>query len=554
MRKDALLSRPGTRLTGVYSRSRLFALVAAIALCLFAQVKIFGVPSRSDAEGPESFSCDQEAPLRPQASRTINATFISLDTPEYRAASAQLLSGAVQIASISYDDMGLVGEDIRWEVFHRLSKYLQESFPLAHRSMALTRVDTHGLIYTWQGTDQSLKPVVLMAHQDVVPVDSLDLWTYPPFNGTVTQDYVYGRGASDCKNILIGLLEAIEKLLTTDFVPQRTIILAFGTDEESKGLSALQLSQHLEAIYGRHGIQMILDEGSAFEELYGQMYAVPGIAEKGYLDAIITISMPGGHSSIPPDHTAIGILSQILVEVERDTYDVALSESSPLYQAMVCTKWAPNVPKDLQKLVQKRKFRKLAKELSRIPAYKYLMATSIAETVIHGGVKVNALPESASATVNHRISIDESSRVVQEKLTKIAASVAARHKLTLNAFDGSDVRPESINIQSSLETLDPAPVTPIDTEEYALLSGTIRASFPDVYVAPGMSTGNTDTKSYWNLSRNIFRFEPSTFDSRSSDRSNIHTINERMSIDGHLDVVRFYYLFIQNVQHLHTSG
>lgn len=144
----------------------------------------------------------------------------------FRENSARLLSEAVKIPSVSYDDMGSVETDPRWKVFGDLADRLAALFPEVHAQLRLTRVNTYGLLYTWQGSDATLKPVVLMAHQDVVPADSLDRWTYPPFSGHRDEDYVYGRGASDCKNVLVGILESVESLLAAQFVPKRTVSLA----------------------------------------------------------------------------------------------------------------------------------------------------------------------------------------------------------------------------------------------------------------------------------------------------------------------------------------
>lgn len=178
------------------------------------------------------------------------------------------------------------------------------------------------------------------------------------------------------------------------------------------------------------------------------------------------------------------------------------------------------------------------------------MATSVAETVVYGGVKVNALPETATAVVNHRISIDADTASVERKITAIAAEVAKRHDLALEAFNKDDTVPPpgsfpSIHLRNGLDTLDPAPITPLDTAEYALLAGTIRAVFPSVLVSPGMSSGNTDTKSMWSLTRHIFRFEPSLTGAKGAM---IHTVDEKMSVTGHVELVRFYYEFIRNVQ------
>lgn len=252
------------------------------------------------------YRCEQYAALQPNSSAQVLEVFNAIGGEDYRRTSANLLAGAVKIATVSYDDMGSVGDDTRWEIFADLALYYKRSFPRVHAQLELTIVNTYGLLYTWPGTDMSLKPVVLMAHSDVVPADSVDQWTYPPFSGHIDSDttYVYGRGASDCKNVEVGLLESVEALISANFTPARTTILSFGFDEEISGdEGGLKLAQHLESIYGANGIAIIVDEGAGFSELYGQVFATPGIAEKGYLDATITVNMPGGHSSVPPDHT-----------------------------------------------------------------------------------------------------------------------------------------------------------------------------------------------------------------------------------------------------------
>ena len=97
---------------------------------------------------------------------------------------------------------------------------------------------------------------------------------------------------------------AIETLITSGFKPTRTVVVSFGFDEEASGThGAGSLGPHLEKIYGENGIAMIVDEGSGFGEWYGSVIATPGIAEKGYLDALLKVTAPGGHSSVPPPHT-----------------------------------------------------------------------------------------------------------------------------------------------------------------------------------------------------------------------------------------------------------
>src|SRR5690606_29924888 len=107
--------------------------------------------------------------------------------------------------------------------------------PRVHEHLAQTTVAGASLFYEWRGSDPAARPVLLLAHQDVVPVLEPAAWTHPPFAGTIADGYVWGRGAMDDKSSLMGLLEAVEQLLAAGFQPQRTVYLAFGHDEETGG-------------------------------------------------------------------------------------------------------------------------------------------------------------------------------------------------------------------------------------------------------------------------------------------------------------------------------
>ncbi len=193
------------------------------------------------------------------------------------------LSGAVKVKTESFDDLGVVGEDKRWDVFYGFYDYLEATFPLVHEKLKVEKVNTHGLLYTWEGSDADLKPTLLMAHQDTVPVpaETIPAWDYPPWSGAFDGKYIWGRGSSDCKNQLIALLETLEVLLEAKFEPKRTVLLAFGFDEESSGYNgAGSLAPFIQKRYGDDSLAVIVDEGSTFEESWGTLFAKPGTAEK----------------------------------------------------------------------------------------------------------------------------------------------------------------------------------------------------------------------------------------------------------------------------------
>lgn len=106
-------------------------------------------------------------------------------------------------------------------------------------------------------------------------------WTHPPFSGHFDGKFIWGRGASDCKNQLIAILSAVEALISADFSPRRTLILSFGFDEEVSGPEgAKHLSDYLLSRFGHNSIAAIVDEGAVNIESWGADFAIPGVAEK----------------------------------------------------------------------------------------------------------------------------------------------------------------------------------------------------------------------------------------------------------------------------------
>ena len=254
-------------------------------------------------ESSATKSCQQVPAILPdsQSVELINMD-VYLETDAFRNVSISRLSGAVKVPTESFDDLGEIGIDKRWDIMYDFAAYLKEKFPKVHETLSLEMVNTHGLLFTWKGLESQLKPTLLMAHQDVVPVpkSTVDAWTHAPFSGFYDGKYIWGRGSSDCKNQLIGILEAVEELINAGFMPRRTVLLPFGFDEEVSGpQGAGHLAPFLLKRYGPEGIAAIVDEGASFSAPWGMHVALPGVGEKGYTDVHIVIRMPGGHSSIP---------------------------------------------------------------------------------------------------------------------------------------------------------------------------------------------------------------------------------------------------------------
>lgn len=175
---------------------------------------------------------------------------------------AEHLSQAIQIKTVSSDDAGKVD----WNEFEKFHAFLAEAFPLITKTLSRENVSTASLLYKWQGTDESLKPIAFLSHMDVVPISegTEQDWEYPPFEGHNDGTFIWGRGALDMKNHLICLMESVETLLEEGFVPARSVYLCFGHNEEIVASSNSGANDIMETLRAR-GVELdsIIDEGGA---------------------------------------------------------------------------------------------------------------------------------------------------------------------------------------------------------------------------------------------------------------------------------------------------
>lgn len=370
---------------------------------------------------------------------------------------------------------------------------------------------------------------------------------------------MWGRGASDCKNNLIGVLEAFETLLSKGFEPQRPLLAGFGFDEEISGPQGAKfIAAHLEDVWGKNALELIIDEGGiGIQEMYGKTFAMPALSEKGYVDVKITVETDGGHSSVPTDHTGIGILAKIITAIEDTPYTPELTARNPYFTVLQCAAEYGDKTMDswLKKTLKKaRKSKKAAQKAADYLAKhdimsRYLLQTSQAVDIINGGVKINALPEKVFAVVNHRIAVESSVDTVKEHLSSLMErKILSKFNLALDAWgetsgNTSTSSAGKVSLEDFGSPLEPAPVSPFTSQAYKTLSGTIKQVLgEDIIVAPAIMTGNTDTKFFWNLSENIYRFSPV----RGGGRYNAHTVDEHVGMKEHVEGVKFYVQLILN--------
>ncbi|EJD07384.1 Zn-dependent exopeptidase [Fomitiporia mediterranea MF3/22] len=472
-------------------------------------------------------------------------------TEEFRLHAYESLGGAVRVPTETQDEEKPPNKDPEhWKPFEELHAYLERRFPLMHSNLSVTKVNSFALIFHWQGSDKSLKPILLTSHQDVVPVDpeTASQWVHPPFSGHFDGEWIWGRGSCDDKSGLIASMTAVETLLSIDFQPERSIVLAMGIDEERGGVyGATAIRDHLLSTYGKNAFSILIDEGGGYSEKFGATIATPAVAEKGKLDVRVQISTPGGHSSVPPPHTSIGILSRLITELEDNPHPTQLRREGTYYQQLQCLgEHAPSLPATLKKLIKaslhdNTALKQLQNELEKnFREARPSTGTTQAVDIIHGGVKSNALPEQAYAIVNHRIADYSSVAELEARFTSIVAPLAKQFNLSLDAFgddslslDFKDANGHVALSDAYGSALNPAPVSPtFGNGPWDLLSGSILYTFmtnqrssdlsesEKFAVAPGLSL---DTRYYWDLTKHIFRYGHLG----ASDRYNgAHTVNE----------------------------
>ncbi|KAJ3275414.1 hypothetical protein HDV01_000706 [Terramyces sp. JEL0728] len=510
--------------------------------------------------------CIQEQPYEPTGDRAaeLNQRYEEyLTSQSFADEASKRFSGAIKIPTVSYDDMTAQSpqDPVSHKPFLDLHQYLEKAYPLVHQRLEKHVVNEYSLLFYWKGSDSQLEPIMLMAHMDVVPVDpaTANEWKYPPFSGEIADEKVWGRGTADTKMSLIGILESVEALLQVNYEPKRPVIIAFGHDEEITGFNGAQeivafIENHLGI--GHQGVEMILDEGLALaiveDAKVGIMkqkdltFANIGIAEKGFLNVNISVSIDiGGHASIAPPHTGIGMLSQVIVALENNPFTPDLEGSNPILKSLNCQAEHTNKFSKREKYVLKhwKAFKHiLLKAFSENPQLKAAVTTSQAVDLIQGGVKVNALPQFSFEVSNHRIALHETVDTTLAHIYSIVGPIAKKNNLD---FLPTLETPRSSGTKGAIAVkhigFNPSPISPTDASPYKILSSVIRRVFPQAIVAPSLMTANTDTRYTWNLSNSIFRFVPEI----ATGGEGVHTVNENNSVENLVGIVRFYHELIR---------
>jgi carboxypeptidase PM20D1 len=432
----------------------------------------------------------------------------------------QRFAKAIQIPTISYDDRN----NFDHQAFSDFQQHLETSFPLVHQRAIRTKINQYSLIYHFQGSDPGLKPVLFMGHMDVVPVDANteEQWLHSPFGGEVIEGTIWGRGTIDDKVSVLALMESMETLLKQDMQPIRSVYFAFGHDEEVGGEGATAIAAHF--LKQNLRFEFVLDEGGIVTDGIipgaSQPVALIGVAEKGIVNFRLTVNDEGGHSSQPPSHTAAGLLARALVRVENNQFPSTMDYFGLMFDAIgYSTPLSSRLPMANLWLLSPL----IKQVVLAAPNTAATARTTTAITMLQGSTKSNVLPTQATAVVNFRILPGDTIASIHQHLELVIDDP----RVKIESFMGNEA----------------SPVSSSNSYGFKLIEQTIRRLDQNVLVAPYLVLGATDSRHFYQLSDDIYRFmmvrlTPQTL-------KGFHGINEKISVQDYLQAIQFYSAMIK---------
>jgi carboxypeptidase PM20D1 len=418
--------------------------------------------------------------------------------------------------------------------FVAMREFLETVYPALHRHLEREIVGGHTLLFRWQGTDPSVEPILLMSHLDVVPVElgtEID-WTHPPFSGRIADGFIWGRGALDVKCGAIGLLEAAEQLLEEGFRPSGDVYIALGHDEEVGGREG---NRRVAEILSARGVRFrfVLDEGGGLTEGIidgiNKPVAFVGVAEKGYATIRLTARTEGGHSSMPPPHSAVGMVAAAIARLEANPFPARIDGAT----AAMLDYLGPEMPWPSRVALANRWLTTglVARQFAGKPSLNALIRTTMATTMVRGGESENVLPKQAETIVNLRLLPGDTS---ESALRWIEAEVKRL---------GFDENSFTCSLETTLS--EPSRVSATDSDGFRTLQRTIAEVYPNTVVAPGLSMVATDSRYYAPIASDIYRFLPLRL--TSDDLERIHGVNERIGVETYARLIGFLARLIENL-------
>lgn len=410
--------------------------------------------------------------------------------------------------------------------FAEFRKVLAEEFPAVFRVCEVIRPggdDSDAIMFKWKGAS-SERPVVLMAHQDVVPAVDGD-WKYDPYSATVADGKIWGRGTMDCKNTLFCTIQSVNELIEEGFTPAQDVYLSYSDNEETSGSGAPLCRDWLKA----HGVRpaVAIDEGGAIvAEAFPGMkkpFAMIGIIEKGYCDLRFVARSKGGHSSSPPKHTPIARLSAFVDYCEN--HSIFKHRMTPASRAML-KGLSSGLSGALAFVTRHVDFFRpiIVKALPKLSTFgAALLGTTMTFTMAQGSAAPNVIPQEASMVANLRFAPGNNGKECVEKLRAIAKKY--------------DIETEV------LECRDASPMVDTESADYKYFEATMKKVFPDIGTAPYLIFGGTDCRTMQTITPCALRCTPCRLS--AEQLASMHAANENVDVSAIAEGVKFFKEYIK---------
>ena len=329
------------------------------------------------------------------------------------------------------------------------------------------------LVVRYRGRGGALKPVLLLAHLDVVAALRTD-WSRDPFQLQEANGFFYGRGTADDKAMASMFVANLLRYKREGFVPQRDLILALTADEEGGAANGVEflVREHRALIDAAYAIN---EGGGGTLAGTTPLFHSVQAAEKVPVNFTLTVLNPGGHSSVPRPDNAINQLAAGLVNLARFNFPVALNAiTRPFFEETAKVEQG-EMAAAMRRVAANPADSVAAAVLSRDPRYASMLHTSCVATRLTAGHAYNALPQTASANVNCRIVPTSTLDEVRTTIQRVVNDTAIRITMTVPSREKFGVAPD-----------------PIDPTLLASTVALTRQTWGNIPVIPTMSTGATD--------------------------------------------------------------
>jgi len=384
--------------------------------------------------------------------------------------------------------------------------------------------DTVGLIARYRGDGSSGRgAILLLGHMDVVEARRED-WVRPPFELTRDDRYFYGRGTMDNKFGVAQLTSTFIRLLKEGFVPDRDLFLVFSGDEESGMVSTRALANQRPELAGAE-FALNSDAGSGLLSADGHALSyVMQTGEKYYVTWELTVRNPGGHSSMPRPDNAIYELAHAISGIEAYRFPVRWNDTTLEFLDVTGRQLGGELGDTLVRFAANPEDRAAAERIAVEPSYVGMTRTTCVATMLSGGHAENALPQSATVTVNCRVFPG----------TPVAEVLAALQQAAGNdAVEFREIYPP-----------EESPVSELTEEIRAAVSAAVEPRYPGVRLLPWMSAYGTDGTHF--RAAGIPTFGVSGVFMDPADEFS-HGLNERVPIKGFYDALDHWSIIIREL-------